>query len=249
MTGAKPWMKFYPQDWRADEKLRMCSLAARGLWIEMLAIMHRSERYGQLLIGGRVPTDAQLAVQAGASPDQVSALLVELGEAGVFSRAAGGAIYSRRMTRDQKKAENARKNGKSGGNPSLRKQKGNQASDKGQDKPPHKGEVKPQRPEARGSDTNVSGVPPPDPVKALFDMGVALVVETGRTEKQARSLVGKWRKDFGDPEAMRIMLEARSKSEPVEWIEAAASKSNDGLSALLESVGRKNYPANTVGSA
>lgn len=124
----EPWMKFYPQDWRADEKLRLCSLAARGLWIEMLAIMHRSERYGHLLIGGTVPTDVQLAVQAGASPEEVSALLRELSDAGVFSRAASGAIYSRRMTRDRKKAENARKNGKKGGNPNLRKTKENSGS-------------------------------------------------------------------------------------------------------------------------
>jgi hypothetical protein len=146
MAVAAPWMKFYPQDWRADEKLRMCSLAARGLWMEMLAIMHRSERYGQLLIGGRVPTDAQLAVQAGALPDEVSALVRELEDAGVFSRTASGAIYSRRMTRDHRKAENARKNGKKGGNPSLGNKTGKLASDNLQDK----GGVKAQKPEARG---------------------------------------------------------------------------------------------------
>jgi hypothetical protein len=71
VSAAQPWMKFYPQDWRADEKLRLCSLAARGLWMEMLALMHRSERYGQLLINGHVPTDAQLAVQVGAPPIEV----------------------------------------------------------------------------------------------------------------------------------------------------------------------------------
>lgn len=145
MSAADPWMKFYPQDWRADEKLRLCGLSARGLWIEMLAIMHRSERYGQLLIGGRVPTDAQLAVQVGALPEEVSALVAELEHAGVFSRAASGAIYSRRMTRDHKKAEKARKNGKKGGNPSLCKQTGNSASDNLADK----GGVKAQKPEAR----------------------------------------------------------------------------------------------------
>jgi len=139
-------MKFYPQDWRADEKLRLCSLSARGLWIEMLALMHRSERYGQLLISGHVPTDAQLAVQVGAPSQEVSAMLSELESAGVFSRAASGAIYSRRMTRDEKKARIARKNGKNGGNPKLRKQTENPSSDKGLDK----GGVKPQRPEARG---------------------------------------------------------------------------------------------------
>lgn len=135
---AQPWLKFYPQDWRSDEKLRLCSLAARGLWIEMLSLMHRAERYGQLLIGGVAPTPEQLAVQVGASASEVSILISELENAGVFSRTGAGVMYSRRMKMDQKKSENARKNGKKGGNPSLGKQTGNKASvnlvDKGEDK-------------------------------------------------------------------------------------------------------------------
>lgn len=162
---SKPWMKFYPQDWRADEKLRMCSLAARGLWIEMLAIMHRSERYGQLLVNGRVPTDAQLAVQVGASPSEVTAMLAELDGAGVFSRSANRAIYSRRMTRDHKKAKTARENGKNGGNPSLGKGRGNPASDNPTVKGGLKGGDKPQKPEARSQrlEKEPDGSLPPNP--------------------------------------------------------------------------------------
>jgi hypothetical protein len=125
---AAPWMKFFPQDWRADEKLRLCSLGARGLWIEMLALMHRSERYGHLLIGGQIPTEAQLARLVGAPPDQVTELLAELGSAGVYSRTIKGVIYSRRMIRDSKKAETARKKGKNGGNPSLGNKRTNSTS-------------------------------------------------------------------------------------------------------------------------
>lgn len=153
MAVSQPFMKFYPQDWRADEKLRMCSLGARGLWLEMLALMHRSERYGLLLISGHVPTDAQLAVQVGAPPNEVSALLEELDSAGVFSRAASGAIYSRRMKRDEKKAKIARKNGREGGNPTLKasggKNKRNPPLDNGQLMLPVNGGDKPQIPEAR----------------------------------------------------------------------------------------------------
>jgi hypothetical protein len=131
----------------------------------MLALMHRSERYGQLLISGRVPTDAQLAVQVGALPDQVTSLLAELEEAGVFSRAASGAIYSRRMTRDHKKAENARKNGRKGGNPKLsansEKQTGKSGWDNPMVKPADKGEDKAQKPEARSQSK------PPNPLGDL----------------------------------------------------------------------------------
>lgn len=233
MKSATPWMKFYPQDWRADEKLRLCSLAARGLWIEMLAIMHRSERYGQLLISGRVPTDAQLAVQVGTSPEQVSSLMLELDGAGVFSRAASGAIYSRRMTRDYKKAEIARKNGKTGGNPSLCKEKKKTALDKGEDKPPLK--LRDQMPDSVSKET---GVPPPDLVKVVFDHGVHLLTEQGHSDRDARKIIGKWRKDCRDDKLVRdALVEAASRniSNLVEWVpKYLGNQPANPLDVLLE---------------
>ena len=47
------WFKFYPSDWRADPALRMCSIAARGLWMEMLCVMHEATPRGSLLINGK----------------------------------------------------------------------------------------------------------------------------------------------------------------------------------------------------
>ena len=142
-------MKWYPSDWRADQALRICSLAARGLWIEMLCIMHESSKPGLLMINDNPVTETHLALMTGASPDQVANLIAELESAGVFSRNREGVIYSRRMTRDQKRAKTARKNGKKGGNPTLRKQRRNQPLVNPPDKPPDKGWVKTQRPEAR----------------------------------------------------------------------------------------------------
>lgn len=147
-------MKFYPQDWRADERLRNCGLAARGLWMEMLALMHRSERYGYLLINGRTPTDRQLAVQVGASIDELSELLSELESEAVFSRDRTGTIYSRRMIRDEKRAKNARMNGKHGGNPKLCNQSDNLASDNQQLNLSDNGGDKAQKPEARSQSQN-----------------------------------------------------------------------------------------------
>ncbi|CAD7023235.1 hypothetical protein REJC140_00138 [Pseudorhizobium endolithicum] len=140
-----PWLKFYPLDWRGDPKLRMCSMAARGLWIEMLALMHEATPYGHLLVSGKSPTDLQIAVLAGAPSDQVTELLGELESAGVFSRTRDGVIYSRRMIRDEKKSAVARKNGGRGGNPALSKDKENQALDNPKDNT----DVKPQKPYSR----------------------------------------------------------------------------------------------------
>jgi hypothetical protein len=140
-----PWMKFFPTDWRSDPKLRMCGLAARGLWIEVVALMHEATPYGHLLVSGHAPTDAQLAVLVGAPSEQIPNLIGELESAGVFSRTREGVIYSRRMTRAAKKSAIARKNGKNGGNPTLRKQKENSASDNQNATSP----LKPQKPDPR----------------------------------------------------------------------------------------------------
>lgn len=123
MSAERPWMKFYPQDWRADERLRNCTLAARGLWLELIALMHRSERYGYLLINGKPPGERALAIQAGASIDEVQSALAELEGEGVFSRDLEGTIFSRRMLRDDEKHRKASNFGKRGAKAKSRKGK------------------------------------------------------------------------------------------------------------------------------
>jgi uncharacterized protein YdaU (DUF1376 family) len=61
-----------------------------------------------------------------------------------------------------------------------------------------------------------------DPVKELFELGVAILVEGGATDKRARSLLGKWRKaKKNDGDVLAALLECRAKaiSDPVEWLE------------------------------
>lgn len=106
---ATPWMKFYPRDWRGDQALRMVSLAARGLWIECLAVMHEATPYGHLVVNGRPVGDDALARMVGASGDEVRTLLSELREAGVCDVTGAGVIFSRRMVRDQERAAKGRK--------------------------------------------------------------------------------------------------------------------------------------------
>ncbi len=109
MSEKMRWFKFWPADWQSDEGLRQCSLAARGLWIECIGLMHRATPYGHLVIRGRVPTARQLAAIVSAPEREVEKLLAELEGAGVFERTEDGAIYSRRMVRDAAKSEEGRK--------------------------------------------------------------------------------------------------------------------------------------------
>jgi hypothetical protein len=115
----KPWFKFWPSDWRGDEKLRVCSLAARGLWIECLALMHKAEPYGHLLVNGVPPTMQDLGKLIGTTTVEASRLLAELQTKGVCDVTNGGVIVSRRMVRDKAKEIRARADGGRGGNPAI----------------------------------------------------------------------------------------------------------------------------------
>lgn len=116
----QPWLKWYPADWRADPPLRMCSLAARGLWIEMLGFMHEAEPYGHLLVSGLAPSIEDLASLVGTPVAVTRKALAELESRNVFSRTDAGTIYSRKMVRDKAKAEQDKANGKRGGNPKIK---------------------------------------------------------------------------------------------------------------------------------
>ncbi len=41
-----PAFQFYPSDWLGNTKLRRCSLAARGAWMDVLCVLHDSDEYG-----------------------------------------------------------------------------------------------------------------------------------------------------------------------------------------------------------
>lgn len=132
------WSKFYWSDWQSDPALRLCTYAARGLWMDMLCIAAAHDPIGYVAVAGRPLGATDIARMTGGSEDEAAALLGELARNGVFSRDRHGRIFSRRMTEDAKKAAIARKNGRSGGNPSLTKTKGNSTSDNPPDKPPLK---------------------------------------------------------------------------------------------------------------
>jgi len=163
MTDEKrlPFMRFYWSDWRADPGLRLCSLAARGLWADMLSIMHEAEPYGHLIIRGVPVTEKELAKIAGGKPAEVKKLVNELEKNSVFSRNSEGIPFSRRMVRDKETSEKNRENGRAGGNPKLKSNNGlhenrsvstgsNRISDRlsEPDKPPPTEPLKPQSPES-----------------------------------------------------------------------------------------------------
>lgn len=93
-----PAIQLYLGDYLRDA-VSGCSLAAQGLWLRLLMMMHDSERYGYLCHNG-VPIPSQmLARRCGCSLEEFNTCLAELEAAGVPSRTQNGIIYCRRMAR------------------------------------------------------------------------------------------------------------------------------------------------------
>ena len=162
------WTKFYWNDWLSDPGLRRSSLAARGLWIDLLCFMALHDPIGFLATRGETLSISDVARMTGISETDASTLLGELERNGVFSRDRNGRIYSRRMVRDAKRSSEGRKNGKLGGNPSIRKKEENSRVVKPPVNPgvnTHKPRANSQKPESS------SAIPPaqPPPARAMFD--------------------------------------------------------------------------------
>lgn len=108
-TLKTPAMMFYPGDWMKDTAVRACSLAARGLWIDLLCLMCEGDRRGYLSApSGKPYSLEQIARMTGCSTDEASRLLEELETSGVFSRSVHGTIFSRRIARDEIARANSR---------------------------------------------------------------------------------------------------------------------------------------------
>jgi hypothetical protein len=135
MLEKPPFIPFFVDDWLADERLRLCSLEARGLWTDMLCLMHKCDRRGYLQqASGKPFSKEQLARIAGCSAENVSRLLQELIDSGVPSVNEHGVIYSRRMVRDEHIRQVRSAAGRKGGETTtgLLKQNAKQTSSKSQ---------------------------------------------------------------------------------------------------------------------
>lgn len=174
----RPWFKFFPSDWQGDLKLRSCSLAARGLWAEIVCVMNSADPKGYLVVNGDKPNFTMLSTLCGAPEKEVKKHLKELENAGVFSLMDDGTIYSRRIVRDEEKSAKNRRNGSKGGNPALKETVN--LSDNPTVKPSDKTEVKPHIPnaifhipEARNQTPDLSSPPSGDSTSEVISYSTA----------------------------------------------------------------------------
>lgn len=122
-----PAFQFYPADWRKDPGVQALSRHDRSVWFDMLCIMHESDERGVLVLNGRPMPEAALASMLGLDNQTFNQTLTTILTYGVASRReSDGAIYSRRMVKDEKLCQSRRNAGKKGGNPNLVNQKAKQ---------------------------------------------------------------------------------------------------------------------------
>ncbi|MEW6632253.1 MAG: hypothetical protein AB1440_15375 [Pseudomonadota bacterium] len=199
------WSKFFWSDWEADPNLRLCSLAAQGLWMRMLCIAAAHEPIGYVAIAGKGLDEAALARLAGCASIELGALLGELESNRVFSRDRHGRIYSRRMIADARKARAARRNGLKGGNPSLSKERTIPPSDKRRARAGDKAGDKPQSPE---SQSPVSQYPKGENAPAFSPVVAAARGRNGKASSGPAMAPGqKWQRRKTHVDAANAIIE------------------------------------------
>lgn len=117
-----PYLKFYPSDWHGEVLLRSCSPVARVVWFEMILAMHEAEPRGYLYVGGSGIKEGDvtmIARIANVKPSEAKRALLELKTANVYGISDDGTLFSRRMVREEAKANENEINGKAGGNPDM----------------------------------------------------------------------------------------------------------------------------------
>ena len=115
-----PAIQFYPGDWHKDQGVQALDLAQRGAWFELLLMMHDSDERGVLLVNGQPMPDAVIARRLGLDNQTSNQILTTLLTYGVASRrTTDGALFCRRMVKDEKLRQIRTEAGRKGGNPSL----------------------------------------------------------------------------------------------------------------------------------
>lgn len=123
MTNKKhdlPALPFYVGDWLKCPEVRALSLEARAIWFDMLCYMWESTERGYLTINGKPIPDKNLAQMLGVDEILLKQILKQLSDFAIYSvRESDGALYSRKMVKDEEIRKIRQKVGSEGGKKSF----------------------------------------------------------------------------------------------------------------------------------
>lgn len=115
-----PSMPFYVGDWLKCPEVRALPPDYRGLWFDLICFMWESTERGVMVKpNGKPYENAEIIRMVGLDNQNSGIWLTVLLENNVCSRREDGAIYSRKMIRDEEIRTIRREVGSRGGNPSL----------------------------------------------------------------------------------------------------------------------------------
>lgn len=238
----RPAFQFYPADWRNNAKLRRCSPAARGVWMDVLCLLHDADEYGAL----RWPLKD--IVQAAGAPLSIVRELIDKGvlkgadkgaEPYVFTPRHAGkdgepallldpkdgpCWYSSRFVRDEwiRQRRGSVSQFTTGNQPPKRQPKATPIHPIGErqgDGPSSSSSSSSTR--QIPSEANASGGTPPDSKDVVFALGVPLLTAAGVKESNARSFLAMQCKAHGE-RAVADALEACSAAkaiQPIPWLQ------------------------------
>lgn len=246
----RPSFQFYPADWRNNAKLRRCSEAARGAWIDVLCLMHDSDEYGVL----RWPL-LDISRASGVSlkllKELVEREVLKGGDNGceafihtpyharkpgepvtILEKTDGCCWYSSRFLKDEwkrsvsggdtrfKSPSDAPSHGKVNGGV-KENQSPSDALSHAVGAGASSSSSSKTYSEANASDGKPSKLA--DPNEIIFGYGVPMLVAAGATDKHARSFLGGLRKGYGDDALIDKLRECAKEKplQPVEWLAAA----------------------------
>lgn len=140
MSRKLPWFPFSPAVWHQDVGIQTLTYEERGIWFEMLLMMHDSEEYGYLSLNGKAISNERLAQLLNLSVEKMNAVVETLLDLGVCKREevplktkdldkhnhndnppVMGRLYNRRLVIDQEKRLKITKEKRKGGNPNFQK--------------------------------------------------------------------------------------------------------------------------------
>jgi hypothetical protein len=93
--------EFFPSDWMTDTGIRMCSLEARGLWIDLICLMQLSDKKGFLIIGNQKINEEKLRKMFGISKKKIQVLMTELLDYNLIKVSEDGTYFCKRIVENE----------------------------------------------------------------------------------------------------------------------------------------------------
>ena len=118
----KPYMPFYIGDYKKDIEVQSLDRYCRNIWLDLMCLMWESHERGVLVIGGKPMARETIARVIGEDNQNFEICLSKILDNGCFDVREDGAIFSRRMVRENEISVKRSISGSQGGNPNLVKQ-------------------------------------------------------------------------------------------------------------------------------